>query len=373
MEKYHGAPNGQAIVSMKLLDRYIIRKYLSTFVVMLGMFIPISVLVDLSQKIDKFKQYELTQSEILSHYYDFVWVFGYMLFPIFLFLSVIWFTSKLASNTEVIAILSSGVSFYRYLRPFVIAATFIALLAFGASMFWVPNASERYNDFEYTYINKNQKVRLTENIYKQLSENDFVYMSNYNANRKIGYNFTWEHFEGDELQYKIKAQNIRWVEKDSLHRLTKYFQRSILNDEEFIRNESRLDTLFNFDLDELVPVTYKAQTLNFFELNYYIKVERENGSPLINHHLLVRHKRWAIPISAFILTLIAVAVASFKKRGGMGVNLAMGIILAFLYIFFDKIFEVMVEKSNFTPWIAAWTPNTLFAILSIYLLRYAKR
>ena len=141
MEKYHGAPNGQAIVSMKLLDRYIIRKYLSTFVVMLGMFIPISVLVDLSQKIDKFKQYELTQSEILSHYYDFVWVFGYMLFPIFLFLSVIWFTSKLASNTEVIAILSSGVSFYRYLRPFVIAATFIALLAFGASMFWVPNAS----------------------------------------------------------------------------------------------------------------------------------------------------------------------------------------------------------------------------------------
>jgi lipopolysaccharide export system permease protein len=198
-------------------------------------------------------------------------------------------------------------------------------------------------------------------------------MSNYNANRKIGYNFTWEHFEGDELQYKIKAQNIRWVEKDSLHRLTKYFQRSILNDEEFIRNESRLDTLFNFDLDELVPVTYKAQTLNFFELNDYIKVERENGSPLINHHLLVRHKRWAIPISAFILTLIAVAVASFKKRGGMGVNLAMGIILAFLYIFFDKIFEVMVEKSNFTPWIAAWTPNTLFAILSIYLLRYAKR
>jgi lipopolysaccharide export system permease protein len=143
---------------MKLLDRYIIRKYLSTFVVMLGMFIPISVLVDLSQKIDKFKQYELTQSEILSHYYDFVWVFGYMLFPIFLFLSVIWFTSKLASNTEVIAILSSGVSFYRYLRPFVIAATFIALLAFGASMFWVPNASERYNDFEYTYINKKQKT-----------------------------------------------------------------------------------------------------------------------------------------------------------------------------------------------------------------------
>lgn len=358
---------------MKLLDLYIIRKYISTFVVMLGMFIPISVLVDLSQKIDKFKQYELTQAEILSHYYDFVWVFGYMLFPIFLFLSVIWFTSKLASNTEVIAILSSGVSFYRYLRPFVISASIIALLAFGASMFWVPNASQRYNEFEYTYINKTQKVRLTDNIYKQLGENDFLYLSNYNASRKIGYNFTWEHFEDNQLQYKIKAQNIRWVEKDSIYRLSQFFQRTITNDVETIRREARLDTLFSFDLDELVPVTYKAQTLNFFELNTYIEQERENGSPLINHHLLVRHKRWAVPISAFILTLIAVAVASFKKRGGMGVNLAMGIILAFLYIFFDKIFEVMVEKSNFTPWIAAWTPNLMFTILSIYLLRYAKR
>lgn len=229
MEKHYGAPNGQTSLIMKLLDRYIIFKYLGTFVIMLSMFIPISVLVDLSQKIDKFKQYELTQSEILSYYYDFVWVFGYMLFPIFLFLSVIWFTSKLASNTEVIAILSSGVSFYRYLRPFVMAAAFIAVLAFVASMFWVPNASERYNEFEYTYINKSQKVRLTENIYKQLSDNDFVYLSNYNSNRKIGYNFSWEHFEGDILQYKIKAQNIRWVEKDSLHRLSQYFQRSIID------------------------------------------------------------------------------------------------------------------------------------------------
>ncbi len=358
---------------MRLLDRYIMRKYISTFLVMLVMFIPISVLVDLSQKIDKFKQHELTTSEILSHYYDFVWVFGYTLFPIFLFLSVIWFTSKLASNTEVIAILSSGISFYRYLRPFVISATLIAVLAFAASMFWVPNANERYNEFKYTYINKHRKVRITNNIYNQLSDNDFIYLSNYNDNRQIGYNFSWEHFEGNKLTYKIKAQNIRWVEKDSVFRLSQFFQRTIRDDKEFIRNQARLDTLLPIKLDALAPAVYKAQTLNFFELNDYIAEERESGSPLINQHLLVRHKRWSIPISAFILTLIAVAVASFKKRGGMGINLAMGIILAFIYIFFDKIFEVMVEKSNFTPWIAAWTPNMLFAILSFYLLRYAKR
>ncbi len=358
---------------MKLLDFYIFRKYISTFVVMLGMFIPISVLVDLSQRIDKFKQHELSVNEILSHYYDFIWVFGYQLFPIFLFLSVIWFTSKLASNTEVIAILSSGVSFYRYLRPFLFSALLIAIVAFGSSMFWVPNASERYNEFKYTYINKGRKVRLTENIYKQLGDNDFIYMSNYNANRQIGYNFSWEHFEENKLKYKIKAQNIRWVENDSIHRLSQFFQRTIIDDVEVIRKEARLDTLLPIDLNAMVPVTYKAQTLNLFELNDYIEQERKNGSPLINSHILVRHKRWSIPVSAFILTLIAVAVASFKKRGGMGINLAMGIILAFLYIFFDKIFEVMVEKSNFTPWLAAWIPNVLFAILSVYLLRHAKR
>lgn len=358
---------------MKLLDLYIFRKYISTFIVMLIMFVPISVLVDLSQKIDKFKQHELSVSEILAHYYDFVWVFGYTLFPIFLFLSVIWFTSKLASNTEVIAILSSGISFYRYLRPFIISATLIAVFAFGSSMFWVPNANDSYNEFKYAYIDKGRKDRITDNIYNQISENDFIYLSNYNANRQIGYNFSWEHFDGNSLKYKIKAQNIRWIEKDSIFRLSQFFQRTIINDTEYIRKVSQLDTLLPVDLEALSPKFYKAQTLNFFELNNYIKQEEESGSPLINQHLLVRHKRWSIPISAFILTLIAVAMASFKKRGGMGVNLALGIILAFIYIFFDKIFEVMVEKSNFTPWIAAWTPNLLFAILSAYLLRYAKR
>ncbi|MBT5788657.1 MAG: YjgP/YjgQ family permease, partial [Flavobacteriaceae bacterium] len=260
---------------MKLLDLYIIKKYISTFTVMLVLFVPISVLVDLSQKIDKFKENELSTAEILSHYYDFVWVFGYQLFPIFLFLSVIWFTSKLASNTEVIAVLSSGISFYRYLRPFLISASIIALLAFGASMFWVPNASESYNRFKYEYISKGRKVMLTENIYKQIGDNDFIYISNYNASRQVGYNFSWEHFEDNQLVYKIRAQNIRWVEKDSIHRLSQFFQRTIVNDKEVIRKETRLDTLLSLDLNAIAPVTYKAQTLNFFKLNEYIKQERE--------------------------------------------------------------------------------------------------
>ena len=155
--------------------------------------------------------------------------------------------------------------------------------------------------------------------------------------------------------------------------MTNFFERKINNNKETIRFQKRLDTLLPIDLESISPTIYKAQTLNFFELNEFIDFENKNGSPLINQHLFERNKRWSIPVSALILTIIAVSVSSFKKRGGIGLNLAIGIIIAFIYIFFDKIFEVMVEKSNFSPWIAAWTPNFIFFLISIYMLKNAKK
>lgn len=358
---------------MKILDRYIVFKYIGTFITMLVLFVPISILVDLSQKIDKFKQYEVPTDEILWYYFNFVWFFGNLLFPIFLFLSVIWFTSKLASNTEVIAVLSSGISFYRYLRPFMIAASVIAVGAFLTGQFIVPVTSKNFNEFEFKYYKSTRNDRQTRLLYKQFGENDFVYLSQYNPKRELGYNFSYESFDENTLTYKITAQNIRWVEKDSIFRLTNYFKRSFDGENERIESLPRLDTLFAFTLDDLAPLEYKAQTLTMGALNRFIAQERESGSPLINSHLLVRHKRWSLPISAFILTIIGVSVASFKRRGGIGLNLAFGIVLAFIYVFFDKIFEVMVEKANFTAGLAAWLPNIVFGILSLLLLRYAKR
>jgi lipopolysaccharide export system permease protein len=358
---------------MKILDRYIVFKYIGTFLTMLLLFVPISILVDLSQKIDKFKQYEVPTDEILWYYFNFVWFFGNLLFPIFLFLSVIWFTSKLASNTEVIAVLSSGISFYRYLRPFMIAASVIAVGAFLTGQFIVPVTSKNFNEFEFKYYKSTRNDRQTRLLYKQFGENDFVYLSQYNPKRQLGYNFSYEHFQDNQLIYKITAQNIRWVEKDSLFRLTNYFKRTFDGDHERIEGQPRLDTLLSFALEDLAPLEYKAQTLTMGNLNRFIAQERESGSPLINSHLLVRHKRLSLPISAFILTIIGVSVASFKRRGGIGLNLAFGIVLAFIYVFFDKIFEVMVEKANFTAALAAWLPNMVFGFLSILLLRYAKR
>lgn len=357
---------------MKIIDWYILKRYLGTFFVMILLFIPIGIMVDLAEKIDKMRENEVPLAEIISYYIDFTWYFANLLFPIFLFLSIIWFTSKLANNTEVIAILSSGISFNRYLRPFFVGAFLIASAAFLAGMFVVPKASLGFNEFRYTYLKK-KKVRTTDNVYKQINDNEFIYVSFFDPVRKRGSNFTLEHFVGNQLSHKIMANSIRWVEYDSIFRLANYSIRRFTPEGEFYHAEPRKDTLLDFKIEDLSPEKYKAETLNLFELNRFIEQERASGSHLINNHLLVRHKRYSLPISAFVLTLIAVAMASFKRRGGMGLNLAFGITLGFIFIFFDKIFGVLVNKSNFHPAFAAWIPIAVFGVLALYLLNRARK
>src|SRR5690606_20505519 len=197
---------------------------------------------------------------------------------------------------------------------------------------------------------KGRNDRVTENIFNQLNESDYIYVSSFDPNRKIGYNFTYEHFDSiQQLDYKISASNIRWVDTDSVYRLTNYVNRKVRNGVELIHTKSRLDTIFSFELDDLTPVSYVAETKNLFELNDFIEDQRRKGASNINAYVLVKYKRWALPIAAFILTVIAVAVSSVKRRGGMGLNLAFGIGVAFVYIFFDKVFGTLAEQSGFSP------------------------
>jgi len=357
---------------MKIIDRYIIVKYLSTFLVMLLLFIPIGIMVDMAEKIDKFKENEVPISAIFDYYYDFTWYFANLLFPIFLFLAVIWFTSKLANNTEVIALLSSGISFNRFMRPFMISASIVGIFTFLAGMFIVPKSNQRFNEFRFKYIHKKSQ-RQTRNLFKQINSDEFIFVSSYDPIRKSANNFTLEHFDDNILKHKINANSIRWIEKDSIFRMANYVKRTIDGDNEIILKNNRKDTIFDFKIDDLAPVSYKAETLTFAPLNRFIDKEKKGGSILINSHLLVRHKRWSLPISAFVLTLIAVSVSSFKRRGGMGLNLAFGITLGFIFIFFDKIFSVLVNKSNFSPLLGAWLPIILFGILAFFMLRKVTR
>jgi lipopolysaccharide export system permease protein len=241
-------------------------------------------------------------------------------------------------------------------------------------MFIVPNASKGYNEFNYKYLKKGKQDRVTSNIFNQLNENDFIYVSSFDPARKIGYNFTFEHFnEDNKLDYKIAAANIRWVPKDTLYRLTSYTKRKVRADAEIVETKRRLDTLFSFNIEDLTPVSYIAETKNLFELNKFIEIQKKKGASNINTYILTKYKRWALPVTAFILTIIGVAVSSIKRRGGMGVNLAFGMGVAFIFIFFDRVFGTLAEQSGFSPLLAILIPNVLFMILGLYLLQKAKR
>jgi len=358
---------------LKIIDKYILKRYLGTFFTMLLLFIPIGIMANLSEKVDNMIENKVAFLAIMGYYGNFTIHMGYLLFPLFLFLSVIWFTSKLANNTEIIAILSSGISFTRFLRPYLIGSTFIAVFFFVIGMFVLPDASRKYNDFIYNQLHPGRKARETGEVFRQLNDNEFIYASSFNSKNQSAYNFTLEHFEGSRLTHKISASKIQFRPKDSVYRLRDYVIRYIGENDDIIIKKRRKDTIFNFELAALTPVKYIAETLNYPDLIKFIEKEKRLGSASVNRYEVVKYKRWSIPFSAFILTIIAVAVSAMKRRGGMGVNLALGIALAFIFVFMDKIFSVMAEQSGFNPLLAVWLPNIIFGILAIFLLNRAKR
>lgn len=358
---------------MKILDWYILKRYIFTFLMMLLLFIPIGITVNLAEKIGKILENNVPFGAVAEYYYHFTIYFANLLFPLFLFLSVIFFTSKLANNTEIVAFLSSGVSFSRFLRPYMIGAGIVAIFALALGLYLAPKASQGFNEFKYSYLKKHDNIQQTKDVFRQINDNDYVYVSSFNPKNKIGQNFTFEHFEGNELKYKIFANNIRYLEDDSIYRLTTYHKRKFVDGKEIIENQRRLDTLFSFDLEDLTPVEYYAETLSYPDLIKFINKEKARGSSNIGRYEVVKYKKWSLPVSVFILTIIAVAVSSIKRRGGMGVNLAFGIAIAMIYVFFDKVFGVMAEQSDFPPIVAVWFPNIIFGILAIYLLYNAKR
>ena len=358
---------------LRIIDRYILKRYLATFFVMLLMFIPIGIVVDVAEKVNKMIAKQVPIDKIMLYYLDFTIYFANMLFPIFLFLSVIWFTSKLANNTEIVAILSSGISFTRFLRPYLIGASVVCVFAIIMGFFLVPNASKGYNDFRYTYLKNNSETRESEDVYRQISKDEFIYASNFIYSSKTGYNFSYSKFKDNKLEYKITASRIKFNESDTTYTLYSYNKRTVGPINDVLEQESKKIMKFNFDMDDLTPVIYAAETMSLKELNDFIEKEKIRGSSNISTYEVVKYRKYSIPISAFILTIIAVSVSSIKRRGGMGVNLAIGIALAFSYIFFDKIFGTLAEKSSISPLVAVWLPNIVFGILAIFLLRNAKR
>lgn len=356
---------------MRILDKYILKKYLGSFFFTLFILIPIAVAIDVSEKIDKFlRETNLSVGEIITDYYvNFIIYYANTFMPLALFIAVIFFTSKLSANTEIIAINSASISFTRFLKPYFIGATIVTVFALFMNHMVVPRGNETLTKFEKKYITKNKKV--SDNHVKEFSmklgKGRYIYVQNFGFRSNRGYHFSYEEYKGLKLKYRLTSDKITWSEKDSVFTLQNYTKRKVYNDFDSIQRGKKFDTIFDFSPKDMLYVDYLSREMPSYELYQFIQRSKERGVKNLNSYYVELYKRTTLPISSYILTLIAVCLAFRKKRGGMGINMAVGIALMFLYVFFMKVAEVLgaVAGSNTIIWI--WLPNVAFGGLSFYL------
>jgi lipopolysaccharide export system permease protein len=333
----------------------------------------IAIVFDISEKIDDFLERHAPAYEIVFHYYlNFIPYFANLFAPLFVFISVIFFTSKMAANTEIVAILNSGVSFRRMLFPYFISATTIALISFYFNGWVIPHSNNIRLAFENVYI-KNPVEFKDRNIHRQISPGVFIYMESYNNTENIGFRFTLEKMDNGNRTYFLSADKIVWDSTKTKWRIENYFVRTINGFHEQLSKGAFLDTSLAF-----FPADFKRR-LNIVEamdtpaLNRFIEEEKLHGSENISTYLIQKYRRIAVPVSTFILTLIGVALSSRKVRGGIGVQLGIGIMLSFAYILFLQISTTFATNGSVAPLIAVWIPNIIFASIGLYLLRISPK
>lgn len=358
---------------MRKLDWYIIKKFLGTFFFSISLILIIVVIFDVSEKIDDFIENHVPMRAILFDYYlNFIPYFSNLFSPLFTFIAVIFFTSKMAENTEIISILSSGISFNRMLMPFIISACVICSMSFILGNFIIPPANESRLEFENTYIRNPFKNR-DKDIHMQISPGSYIYLESYNINRNIGYKFSMEQFEGGELKSKLFSNYIKWDSVGQSWNVHNYFIRTINGLDEQILEGKKLDTIINLRPEDFSFRLNTIESMNMFELNDFIAEEKMKGSKNLAFHQIEKHKRIAFPFATIILTLVAVSMASRKVRGGIGLHLGAGLLISFSYILFMQISTTFATNGDLSPVLAVWVPNILFSGLAIYLLQKAPK
>ena len=358
---------------MKKFDWYIIKKFLSTFFFTISLILIIVIVFDISEKIDDFLRSNVSIDKIIFDYYlNFIPYFGNLFSPLFIFISVIYFTSKMAGNSEIIAILNSGMSFSRLLRPFIMTAFFLASLSFVLGNFIIPETNKERIDFENKYIKRKQKKRI-KNIHMQIQRDQYVYMESYNRSKNIGYKFTLENFENNVLKSKLSANYIEYDTVNNNWKARDYFIRKYQEKNDEIIKGSVIDTVINLSPSDLAKNRSLVETMGMKKLNQYIKQEEIKGTAQIVYHKIEKHKRIANPFSTIILTVIAVAIGSKKIRGGAGIQLSLGLLMSFAYILFMQISTTFATNSNLLPIIAVWIPNLIFTVIAFVLVRFSMR
>lgn len=358
---------------MKTIDIYIIKKFLGTFFYAISLLIIIVIIFDISENIDEFLENNAPFKEILFIYYlNFIPYFINLFIYLFTFISVIFFTSKMASNTEIIAILNSGISFNRLLRPYLMVATFLAVLSFYLSNFLIPVANENRREFKGKYMEALQ-VNKDKNIHLQILPGEFVYVENFNLHTNYGYRFTLEKFENGAMTYKLSSEKLKWKDETETWQLSNFYIRKIDGFDEEFRRGKTLDTTLALRPSDLYVMKEDFEVMNYWELNERIKLERMKGSESLKTYEVEKGKRLASPFATIVMTIIAVSLSSRKIRGGIGMHLGLGLGIAFSFILFMQVSTVFAKVGNLSPVYAAWIPILIFSVVGFFLLRSAPK
>lgn len=360
------------------VDRYIIRKFLVTFFFIFWVIMAIAIVIDVSEKMSDFldEKFTATGTELLLQYYfPFIPWMGAILAPLLIFLAVIFFTSRMAYNTEIVAILGSGVSFRRFLRPYLITALLLCAAMLYANHLLVPDANKLRLDFEATYFKG--KKWYGDNIHMRLDPYTFISLDRFKYQKNEGVTFALEHFRdgaaGRELEYKLTANRILWLPEKEEWKIMDYRVWEIRGLHEVIREGKEFDTLIPFTPDDFEVDAWYKESYDYFEVREFLQREKEQGSGNLEEYAVESERRTASALSIVILTLIGATIASRKVRGGMGFHLAMGVGISALYIVFLQISSTFSIKGGLDPVIGTNIPNVVFALVAFMLIRYAPK
>lgn len=378
MEKYNDKKTlGETLGSLriKLIDAYIIRKFLGTFFFSLVLILTIAVVFDFAEKIDNFMEKEApVEAIIFDYYFNFVPYFATLFAPLFVFISVIFFTSKMAVNTEIIAILNSGMSFKRMMWPYFLSALVIAIFTFVLTNFIIPQSNLVRMDFEDKYYRSSARKVIVENIHRMVYKNIYVYIGSYNPLSGRVQNFTIEHFN-DSNRLVSRLESSSAIYDTTLKKWTamNYYLREYKEGEDVITKGSKIDTTLTIKPGDLSRDPGFVGTMTYQELNDYIDLLRLQGSDELKLFLIEKHRRFANPFAIFILMFIGVSLSSRKIRGGIGVNIGIGLTLSFSYILFLQFASQFSLKGSLGPMLAMWIPNILYSIIALVLYKMAPK
>jgi lipopolysaccharide export system permease protein len=352
-----------------LLDFYIIRKFLGSFITVIALILVIVVVVDVAENIQGFLDNKVPVKEIITGYYfNFIPYFVNLFSPLFTFVAVIYFTSKLSRNSEIIAILNAGMSFYRLMLPYIISAVFIGILSFYLTNFLIPKTQRGLMEYKEKYMSIQIRSKDVDSHIKT-EQNTYAYVHYWDNVNNLGYNFWYEFMDDSGVCYKLRSQTIQWDSISESWILSNYIQRRFDGVEETLERGDRKDTVLNVHIEDFVWVKEGYTMMNYSEIRKYIEEEKEKGSIDIRNYDFEKHRRIAFPFATIILSIVGLCVSSRKSRQGVGLHLLLGLLITFSFIMLLQVSQVFAIYGGFSPAWAAWTPNIIYAILCVFLVK----